>query len=218
MCPTCRGVRNEGYSLCFRCQSHVARSQGLLADLVLPISYSPRTWQHHYNLRTYKGTAPSEQARRSLLALLLLFLHDHLACITSSTGASPTHVITVPSTRSRTGAHPLADLVGDRLRLPWINSTVNPSYGPEDHDFHADWFKPSLPTSLAPVHALILEDTWTTGARTQSLAHALKVAGAATVAAVILGRHVDPNFAPARQLLSAIASPFFDTTRCAAED
>ncbi|MBO4140210.1 hypothetical protein J5U46_08650 [Micromonospora tulbaghiae] len=75
-----------------------------------------------------------------------------------------------------------------------------------------------MPTSLEPVHVLILEDTWTTGARTQSLAHALKVAGATTVAAVVLGRHVDPNYAPARQLLNTIASPVFDTTRCAAED
>ncbi|WP_019870955.1 hypothetical protein [Salinispora oceanensis] len=211
-------MRNEGYSLCFRCQSHLTRSQGLLADLVLPISYSPRTSQHHHNLRTYKGTAPSEQARRSLLALLLLFLRNHLACVTVRTSAFPTHLITVPSTRSRAGSHPLASLVGDRLRLPWITSTVNPSYGPDDHDFHADWFTPLMPTSPAPVHALIFEDTWTTGARTQSLAHALKVAGATTVAAVILGRHVDPNYAPARQLLNAIASPVFDTTRCVADD
>lgn len=75
-----------------------------------------------------------------------------------------------------------------------------------------------MPASHAPVHALIIEDTWTTGARTQSLAHALKVAGATTVVAVVLGRHVDPNFVPAKQLLDAIARPVFDTTRCAAED
>ncbi|WP_410809633.1 hypothetical protein [Micromonospora sp. 067-2] len=133
------------------------------------------------------------------------------------TGAPPTHAITVPSTRSRAGAHPLADLVGERLGLPWITSAVNPSYGPDDHDFHADWFTPFMPTSRLPVHVLVLEDTWTTGARTQSLAHALKVAGATTVAAVVLGRHVDPTYAPARQLLTAIADPLFDTSRCTAE-
>ncbi|WP_027659326.1 hypothetical protein [Salinispora fenicalii] len=153
-----------------------------------------------------------------MLALLLLFLRDHLPCVTVRTGASPTHLITVPSARSRAGAHPLANLVGDRLRLPRITSTINPSYGPDDHDFHADWFTTVLPASRAPVHALVLEDTWTTGARTQSLAHALKVAGATTVAVVVLGRHVDPNNVPARQLLNAVASPVFNTTRCAAED
>ncbi|MEU2662069.1 hypothetical protein [Micromonospora sp. NPDC007220] len=217
ICPTCRGVRGEGYSLCFRCQSHLTRSKGLLADLVLPISYSPRTGQHHHNLRTYKGTARSEQAQRSLLALLLLFLRDHLDCVAARAGASPTHVITVPSTRNSLGPHPLTDLVGGRLRLPWIVSAVNPSYGSDDHDFHADWFSPALPPSPEPVHALILEDTWTTGARVQSLAYALKAAGATTVAAVVLGRHVDPTYPPARRLMDAITSPVFDTARCVLE-
>lgn len=114
--------------------------------------------------------------------------------------------------------HPLAELVGDRLGLPWIASAVNPDYGPDDHDFHADWFTPFIRTSRTPIHALILEDTWTTGARAQSLAHALKTAGATTVAAIILGRHVDPSYTPAKRLLTAIADPVFDIGRCAVED
>lgn len=187
----------------------------MLADLVLPISYSPRTGQHHHNLRSYKGVARSEQARWSLLAVLLLFLRDHLRCVTARTGAAPTHVIAVPSTRSRPGPHPLADLVGSRLDLPWITSSVNPAYGPDDRDFHNDWFTAMLPRQQAPIHALILDDTWTTGARAQSLAHALKTAGASTVAIIVLGRHVDPTYPPAKRLLGAIAEPVFDTTRCA---
>jgi hypothetical protein len=123
----------------------------------------------------------------------------------------------VPSTRGRAGPHPLAALVGDRLGLPWIAGTVNPAYGADDHDFHADWFAPLVPASRRPIHALILEDTWTTGARVQSLAHGLKVAGATTAAAIVLGRHVDPTYAPAKRLLTAISDPVFDTTRCATE-
>lgn len=215
VCPTCRGVRTEGYPLCLRCQSHLNGSEGKLADLVLPISYSPRTGQHHHNLRSYKGAARSEQARWSLLAILLLFLHDHLSCITARTGAAPTHVIAVPSTRSRPGPHPLVELVGSRLDLPWIPSSINSAYGPDDRDFHADWFTPLLPAQPAPIHALILDDTWTTGARVQSLAHALKAGGASTVAAVVLGRHIDPTYPPATRLLRAIADPVFDTTHCA---
>ncbi|MDG4792993.1 hypothetical protein [Micromonospora sp. WMMD1082] len=184
---------------------------------MLPISYSPRTGQHHHNLRSYKGAVRSEQARWSLLAVLLLFLHDHLSCVTAYTGAAPTHAIAVPSTRSRPGSHPLADLVGSRLDLPWITSSVNSAYGPENRDFHADWFTPALPTQQAPIHALILDDTWTTGARVQSLAHALKIAGASTVAAVVLGRHIDPTYLPAKRLLGVIAGPVFDTTRCAVD-
>lgn len=215
ICPTCRGVRTEGYPLCLRCQSHLNRSAGTLADLVLPISYSLRTGQHHHNLRSYKGAARSEQARWNLLAVLLLFLRDHLDCITAATGAAPTHVIAVPSTRNRPGPHPLVDLVGPRLDLPWLPGSVNSAYGPDDRDFHADWFTPVLPTQQAAIHVLILDDTWTTGARVQSLAHALKVAGASTVSAVVLGRHVDPTYPPVKPLLGAITDRVFDTTRCA---
>lgn len=184
---------------------------------MVPISYSPRTGQHHHNLRTYKGTAPSEQAQWSLLAVLLLFLHDHLGCIAKRTGSTPTHVATVPSTRRRPGQHPPASLIGSRLDLPWIASSTNPRYGPDDREFHRDWFTPTLNLHDGPVHVLILDDTWTTGARAQSLAYALKTAGAATVATVVLGRHVDPDYPPSKRLLAAIATPIFDTARCAAE-
>jgi adenine/guanine phosphoribosyltransferase-like PRPP-binding protein len=41
---------------------------------------------------------------------------------------------------------------------------------------------------------LLVDDTWTTGARAQSAAIALHDAGAARVAVVVLGRHFDRDF------------------------
>jgi adenine/guanine phosphoribosyltransferase-like PRPP-binding protein len=41
---------------------------------------------------------------------------------------------------------------------------------------------------------LLIDDTWTTGGRAQSAAIALHDAGAAKVAAVVLGRHFDRSF------------------------
>jgi hypothetical protein len=183
----------------------------------VPISYSPRTGQldqHHHNLRTYKGTRPSTQAQWHLLALLLLFLHEHLDCTATVVGAHPTHVATVPSTRGRPGPHPLATLIGSRLGLPHITSVPNRQYGPGDREFHPDWFTPTLPTAIDPIHALIIDDTWTSGARAQSLAYALKTAGAPTVTTVVLGRHVNPDYPASQPLLEAITTPIFDTTRC----
>lgn len=214
----CRGVRNEGYRRCFRCQTHHDQAGGTLADIVVPISYSPRSGQHHHNLRIYKGAAPAEQARWSLLAILLLFLRDHLSCVSTRVGARPTHLTAVPSTRGRAGAHPLAVFIGSRIGLPWITSSVDARYGADDREFHADWFRPAMPPVDGPVHVLLVDDTWTTGARAQSLAHALKCGGAATVSTVVLGRHVDPDFQPSKRLLTAIADQIFDPTRCAAED
>jgi hypothetical protein len=75
-----------------------------------------------------------------------------------------------------------------------------------------------MPTPAGPIHGLILDATWTTGARVQSPAHALKLAGASTVAAIALGRHIDPTYPPAKVLLGAIADRIFDPSRCALED
>jgi predicted amidophosphoribosyltransferase len=170
----CRGVKGASFALCYRCQSHRERSEGLLADVVVPIAYSPRTGQHHYNLRAYKASPPSRQAQWNILALLLLFLRDHVSCIATAIGGYPTHLATVPSTRGRLGPHPLPALIGTRLGLPVIAGTANPAYGADDREFHTDWFAVDAPAQSAPVRALVLDDTWTTGARAQSFAYALK--------------------------------------------
>ncbi|MBO4161626.1 hypothetical protein JQN83_12510 [Micromonospora sp. MMS20-R2-23] len=64
---------------------------------------------------------------------------------------------------------------------------------------------------------LVLDDTWTTGSRAQSLAHALKISRASSVGVVVLGRHVNPEHAASRPLLKAIEEPIFDLTVCAVE-
>jgi orotate phosphoribosyltransferase-like protein len=64
---------------------------------------------------------------------------------------------------------------------------------------------------------LIIDDTWTTGSRAQSLAHALKMAGASSVAVVVLGRHVRPEHLASGPLLKAIEEPMFDLSVCAVE-
>lgn len=189
----------------------------MLADVVVPISYSLRNGQHHHHLRSYKSVPASAQARWHLLALLLLFLRKHLDCVAGSLGGAPTHVVAVPSTRGKAGPHPLQQMVGDRLRLPWLTAVPNPRYGPDARQFHRDWFSVQVPESTGPFRPLILDDTWTTGSRAQSLAHALKMAGASSVGVVVLGRHVNPDHPASRPLLKATEEPVFDLTLCAIE-
>ncbi|SCE74860.1 hypothetical protein GA0070618_0624 [Micromonospora echinospora] len=174
-------MRNPGYAYCYPCQDHQTESGGLLADVVVPISYSPRNGQHHHHLRFYKATPPSRQARWSLLALLLLFLRDHRDCVARGVGGPLTHAVVVPSTGGRSGPHALQELVGDRLGLPWLTASTSPRYGSEERRFHADWFTVQPFDRAEPVRALVLDDTWTTGSRAQSLAYALKQAGAGAV-------------------------------------
>ncbi|MFI1192507.1 hypothetical protein ACH4T9_04415 [Micromonospora sp. NPDC020750] len=122
-------MRTPGFAYCYPCQEQQTESGGLLADVVVPISYSPRTGQHHHHLRSYKSLPASTQARWNLLALLLLFLREHLDCVSRRIGGAPTHVVAVPSTRGRPGPHALQELIGDRLGLPWLAVVPNPATG-----------------------------------------------------------------------------------------
>jgi orotate phosphoribosyltransferase len=61
---------------------------------------------------------------------------------------------------------------------------------------------------------LLIDDTWTTGASVQSAAAALRDAGAAGVAAVVVGRRVRPEFQENERRLRAIPRPF-DWSKCA---
>jgi orotate phosphoribosyltransferase len=49
---------------------------------------------------------------------------------------------------------------------------------------------------------LLIDDTWTTGGNAQSAALALRAAGAAKVAAVVIGRHFDRRFRNCEAYLS----------------
>ncbi|MGC4747193.1 hypothetical protein ACLQ28_16275 [Micromonospora sp. DT201] len=152
-----------------------------------------------------------------MLALLLLFLHRHLDCVAGRLGGAPTHVVVVPSTRGKAHPHPLQDLIGDRLRLPWLAALPSPRYGSETRTFQRDWFTVQLPGQSGSIRPLILDDTWTTGSRAQSLAYALKKAGAPSVAVLVLGRHIRPEHAASQPLLKAIEDPMFDLSACAIE-
>ena len=55
---------------------------------------------------------------------------------------------------------------------------------------------------------LLIDDTWTTGASAQSAAAALKQAGAATVAAVVIGRHLNRDWHENDRRIRGIAQPF----------
>ncbi|MFY1700847.1 hypothetical protein ACN28G_03700 [Micromonospora sp. WMMA1923] len=90
-------------------------------------------------------------------------------------------------------------------------------YGPDARHFQRDWFTVRLPDRSGKVRPLVLDDTWTTGSRAQSLAHSLKRAGASSVEVVVLGRHVNPDHAASRPLLKAIEEPVFDFSICAVE-
>jgi hypothetical protein len=74
----------------------------------------------------------------------------------------------------------------------WAELSATPDYH-QLRDLDPDRFV------AAPVpggRILLLDDTWTTGNSAQSAAMALRRAGARSIATVVLGRHINPEFVP----------------------
>ena len=189
-CRACRGPARPGYVRCFQCELHAQSAPGLLADAVAPVAYAVKGSPLARDLWLYKAGRPGSGAAGSrLLLLLLAFLHDHGSRVWRQAGmAVPTHACVVPSGRGRPGRHPLRALAGDCLALPWTELGAAPGGDAWARDLDPGRFRARRPLTGAAV--LLVDDTWTTGSTAQSAAIALKLAGARSVAAVVLGRHL----------------------------
>ena len=213
VCDVCLTF-TDGYARCYTC----ARTPRAL-DVLAPISYSVATGQLHHVLATYKrqdgrvGRLLSTQ----LAAVLWRFLSGHEACLARAAGvASFDFVATVPSgAGERDEHHPLHRIVSemvaptrDRHRRLLDRSAIPVA----PHEFDRRRYKVTGHVPGASV--LVIDDTWTTGSNVQSAATVLKEAGAQTVAAVVIGRHLNREWGRNEQRLSALDRPF-DWTRCA---
>lgn len=198
VCAACRGPAHASYLHCFHCALHAESARGLLADAVVPLSYAIKGGRHANDLWVYKSALPGAAAARgALLSLLLVFLRDHCGCAWRlAGGGAPTHLAVVPSTRGRPGRHPLETLATPVLSLPWARLCVRSSQEPPDPDDRDLSLNRYVARGrLRGARVLLLDDTWTTGAHAQSAAAALKLAGAARVAVLVLGRHLGPECA-----------------------
>lgn len=213
---------DPAYPLCYPCKETRRQADGILADLVVPITYrNGSDGQHSHDLRMYKKTPGSEAARNNLAALFLDFCMVHIPCVKRAAGiAAFSHVAFVPSTKRPGHPHPLQTLLAQTVRsLHRIELEVNTDIDPRSRKFHEDWFLlGEIPAPRSETDVLLIDDTWVTGARAQSAAHRIKQAGARTVVTVVLARQVDPAFRAARPLIDRITEEPFDPAVCAVHD
>jgi hypothetical protein len=204
----------DGYARCYTC----ARAEQAI-DVLAPISYSVALGQLHHVLSAYKrlGGRIGWQLSVQLAAVLWRFLSDHEQCLAAMVGIPSFDVVaTVPSgIRERDRDHPLRWIVGeavgltrDRHRRVLGRSEV--AVGA--HEFHPRKYAPAR--SFDGEAVLLIDDTWTTGANLQSAAAALKVAGAGSVAAVVIGRHLNREWGKNDQRIGALKRPF-EWQKCA---
>lgn len=213
VCATCFNF-TAGYTRCYAC----AHSQSVL-DAVVPISYSVGREQLHHALASYKRL-DGDVARRLqaiLAAILWRFLMNHEACVAKAAGAPRFELVTtVPSSeRTRDHNHPLRHIVGELVgptRARYRRVLRRTDIRVSARTFSQDKFEAT--NDLDHQAVLLIDDTWTTGTSAQSAAAALKGAGAGSVAAVVIGRHLNREWHENDRRLRGIRRPF-EWERCA---
>jgi predicted amidophosphoribosyltransferase len=197
VCRVCHSGPGNGQHLCPSClltTEQVTKPTMTVVPISLYRTPGP-LWQV---LRAYKdGPAPARAALTThIAAVIARFTGTHLRCLDGVLGGAADLVTTVPSTRAdtRRGAHPLQTAVRSvaslaRLHAPLL--TGGPAAaGHGQADDRA--FRVTQPVHGARV--LVIDDTFTTGARAQSAASALHLTGAAAVAVLTIGRVIWPEW------------------------
>ena len=212
VCPRCFDLVG-GAEGCYPCAHY-----GGWVDAASPISYSVARGPLHRALRNYKRLSghPAGAVTAGLAAVLWRHLELHEHCLAAAAGVGGFDVVTtVPSSDSARGdSHPLHQLVGELVgpvhgryeRLLWRT-------GADVAPHHFNIHKYEAIRRLGGRSVLLVDDTWTTGANAQSAAAALKRAGGRRVAAVVVGRYVNPGYAHNAQRLRSM--PAFDWSVCA---
>jgi hypothetical protein len=191
-CRICRGWAGPRFEVCFSC-SVTLRRVSHPCERVAVMSLCRAGSPLHELLRDYKDGRPRTRDVLSarVAALTGAFLWRE-GPVMAPEGWDA--IVAVPSTAGRPGPHPLE---GALDRVDWLAGQVaggGVTYaGPgqcghrraEEAGFRVD-------PALAGARVLVVDDTWASGARVQSTASALVLAGAAVAAVAVLGRYVTP--------------------------
>jgi predicted amidophosphoribosyltransferase len=205
----------------------VRRQLGTELTRTVPISLFAPDSPLHQLLVGYKA-APSRRARderqASLSRLLGEFLELHLPCLLGPilNDDAATLAVPVPSSSAQRpswgGEHPLIGLIAAALVAEpglALAPVIAKGAEPLGH-LHASRRGFRLVGPVAGRRVLVLDDTYTSGARSQSAAVALARGGADVVAIVPIGRLIHPDHSPATGALWAHQQREpFDPRRCA---
>jgi hypothetical protein len=197
VCKVCHTGLNPGFDTCYSCRT-TTRQVSRPTTQVVPISLYKVPGQLWHVLRYYKNDKPSQAEKLlavQVAAIIARFLDHHHRCL-AALGGPWTLATTVPSTRAggRGGQHPLVQVVKWVRRLEGRYSPVLVR-GPGDVGHNLAGDEVFTPTRRVDDHrVLLVDDTFTTGARLQSAASALFAAGAVNVTALVVGRVIDPDW------------------------
>ena len=192
-CGKCRGtMMADGYPTCYPC----AFSHGPgCADLLGSIVYGVDGLQSGKLMLGYKNATRSPVLLQRVSSLVALAVRGHSGCAGALAGARVTRWATVPSLRHPDSPHPLRAILSAMLpRHGEIEVAAAPAAaGKSDRERRT--LNPGFYTLRTDVpagaHVLVIDDTWASGAHAQSVAVALKQAGAARVSVLVVARWLD---------------------------
>lgn len=209
-CRTC-ALPVQGYPHCPQCSTHL-HSHLPLADRVGLLVYADKPASQAYRtMYGYKEPRLREQYEPVMRALLAVGLRAHFACASALAGTTDSGWAVVPSTKGR---EVLANLVRGLSRNP--DSEVRVAYGgvvpnrglnPDSWSVESD--------QRMPGHVMIIDDAWVTGSSAQSLAVALKQAGAGQVSILTVARVLSAEWNHNRLFIGTILPTLpYDWTTC----
>lgn len=211
VCAVCHGQVDGDWGTCYVCDQMIRHQVTHFCRLVVPISLAEPEGPFHGSMKYYKEPVePAGRYRRQLGALLHRFVEGHGDCIARSAGGEWDTVTIVPSSRER-DPHPLTTVVQMSKPLAaQYRPLLRRGSGLLGHQ-HASDDGYEVIEHVAGKRVLLIDDTFTSGARSQSAASALTLGGAAVVAILTLERHVNRVYS-SRMIDEARQVPFsFDT-------
>jgi hypothetical protein len=215
VCPRCLNLTREPSGLCRACHSGNSR-----LSVVVPISYSVGgEWLHHV-IASYKRDAdPSvPDAVFTLAEICDRFLSAHEVCVSAAAGVDGFELVTtVPSGQpDRDVHHPLRRIIGEMVHATHGRHERLLVCGPvpaAPRQFDAARYRATR--RLHGEAVLLVDDMWTSGASAQSAAAALLAAGAGSVAAVVIARHLNRSWHQNDARLGGLGTHTFDFRHCA---
>ena len=224
VCAVCWTAVDPDFRLCYACNTARVAFGPRLADVVVPIALAVKREQLAHELWHYKYDVDANarsRLRRRLAAVLWRFLGQHEAHIAEALDVPGFGIVTtVPGTRQREDEHPLVSIVGTivghtRSRYEPL-LTLAPDAVREGRAVLPTRYRATRELTDDPA-VLLIDDTWTTGGRAQSAAIALRDAGAAKVAVVVIGRHFDRAFGTGETYYRQARAQTFTWDRCCLE-
>ncbi len=216
-CDLCHGASPPGEALCPDCATISAKVSCPLR-LVAPISLLRRDSQLDRMLSGYKSRyRPNPQLSWQVGATVARFLEAHAGCLERAGGAWDL-LVTVPSSQGRRGVHPLRHAIRHFPALAAREAELlepgPAALGPRRADDRGF----VVSASARGARVLLLDDVLVTGARLQSAASALRLAGATVAGAVVVGRLLQLHDEPAKRVWGQMRQQGFSFASCCLEE